>query len=509
MNRKYLGFLIDSVILIFSFYFFIWLKFHTVFPGWLTYKTSFYFYGICFFLSLFTGKNKVVEKTTIREVISVIALSSLVILAFFAIIGRYLYHFIEFRFVLIFATFLATGLEILIGVVFISYQKLKERSYYREQDETEKTLEKSVSLEELAREKEFQTAQPEEIRRLHSIISAETNQATYDFISRFFFYSLSETLITSTTTVFNLLNQSRDSYRIVINLKRINDMQYINKFFEGVNSKLANEGLFIDWVETYGLRRKRILSKYSGGINQLVYAIDFMFHRVFPKLPVVKKLYFFITKGSNRVLSKAETYGRLYSCGFEFMEEQLIGDHLFFVFRKVKEPIFDLHPSYGPIIKLKRIGKNGKIIGVYKLRTMHAYSEYLQGYVYEQNSLQEGGKFKDDFRITALGRIFRKLWIDELPMLINLARGDLKIVGVRPLSRHYFELYTKELQEKRVKQKPGLIPPFYADMPKTLDEIMASELKYLEAHERSPFLTDIRYFFKAFYNILFKRARSN
>ena len=42
---------------------------------------------------------------------------------------------------------------------------------------------------------------------------------------------------------------------------------------------------------------------------------------------------------------------------------------------------FDNNPTYGPFIKLNRVGKNGKIIKVYKLRTMHPYSEYLQKFV--------------------------------------------------------------------------------------------------------------------------------
>ena len=84
----------------------------------------------------------------------------------------------------------------------------------------------------------------------------------------------------------------------------------------------------------------------------------------------------------------------------------------------------------------------------------------------------------------------------------------MKLVGIRPLSKHYYNLYNEDLQKKRIKFKPGLIPPYYADMPKTLDEIMASELKYLEEYEKHPFSTDVKYFFKASYNILFKKARS-
>jgi lipopolysaccharide/colanic/teichoic acid biosynthesis glycosyltransferase len=93
-------------------------------------------------------------------------------------------------------------------------------------------------------------------------------------------------------------------------------------------------------------------------------------------------------------------------------------------------------------------------------------------------------------------------------MLINLVKGDLKLVGVRPLSEHYFKLYSKTLQEKRINYKPGLIPPFYADYPKTLDEIMDSEIRYMEAYKNHPFLTDFKYFFRAGFNILFKRYRS-
>ena len=140
---------------------------------------------------------------------------------------------------------------------------------------------------------------------------------------------------------------------------------------------------------------------------------------------------------------------------------------------------------------------------------MHPYSEYLQAYVHFHHQLDEGGKFKDDFRTTMLGRIMRKLWLDELPMLYNMLKGDLKIVGVRPLSQHYFNLYDKNIQEKRILVKPGLIPPFYYDMPKTLEEIQASEERYIDAYLKKPFRTDVRYFFGALKNILFKGARSN
>jgi lipopolysaccharide/colanic/teichoic acid biosynthesis glycosyltransferase len=139
---------------------------------------------------------------------------------------------------------------------------------------------------------------------------------------------------------------------------------------------------------------------------------------------------------------------------------------------------------------------------------MHPYAEYLQDYIYEKTGLQEGGKFRDDFRVTTLGRIMRSFWLDELPMLINLIKGDLKLFGVRPLSRQYFKLYTLELQKLRIQTKPGLIPPFYVDYPKSLEEIITSELKYLKAYEKHPFRTDWIYFWTAVFNIIFRKYRS-
>lgn len=139
---------------------------------------------------------------------------------------------------------------------------------------------------------------------------------------------------------------------------------------------------------------------------------------------------------------------------------------------------------------------------------MHPYSEYLQDYIYKCNNLDSGGKFKDDFRVHTIGKIMRKFWLDETPMLINMLKGDMKLVGVRPLSSHYYDLYSDELKEKRIKHKPGLVPPFYVDLPKTLEEIQESEMRYLEAFEKSPIKTDIRYFFIAWRNIIFKNARS-
>ena len=334
------------------------------------------------------------------------------------------------------------------------------------------------------------------------------NSKLSNFINLYFNLSSRRNYLTSTSDQINLEKLTFGKFSSILNLKKVNDIRYINKFFETVNTILPNSGLYLGKVVTYPNRRSAILKKYPPILNKIIYFFDYIFSRVLPKLPILKNLYFHLTKGKGRVISRAEMYGRLYSCGFEIIDEKTINHSLFFVAKKVKDPCYDQNPTYAPLISLSRIGKNGKIIKVHKIRTMHPYSEYLQEYVYNRNELQEGGKIKNDFRISPEGKIFRKFWIDEIPMLINIFKGEMKLVGVRPLSKHYYSLYDEDLQQKRIKNKPGFIPPFYVDLPKTMSEIMESERKYLELYDQSPFITDVKYFFMAFKNVLFKGARS-
>jgi hypothetical protein len=345
--------------------------------------------------------------------------------------------------------------------------------------------------------------------KLKELIIRETSDRAYEFISQALNIDNDDVLIVATTTPFNVEMQPRDLYQAIVNLKPVNDIRRINKFFETINGKLNEGGTFICNVETYSLRKRRILKKYPPGLNWLMYSIDFFIKRFSPKVWGLKKLYFFFTAGRNRVLSKAETLGRLYSCGFDVINEDYFDSKLWITVRKVKAPAFDYSPTYGPIINLKREGLGGKLIKVYKARTMHAYSEYLQEYIYKNNSLQEGGKFKDDFRITTAGRLLRKFWLDELPMLYNWMKRDLKLVGVRPLSKQYLSLYPEDHRERRKKYRPGLVPPFYADLPKELSDIIASEKRYMDSYDKNPIRTDWKYFWKALNNIVIKRARSS
>ena len=317
-----------------------------------------------------------------------------------------------------------------------------------------------------------------------------------------------EMTIRNNTELLRLDKSTSRPVRLFINLRRINGVGWLDQYFHEVHRMLLSRGYFAGSAHTIRTHRKEIFTKYPKYIAHGVYFVDFILNRIIPKLPYLKGLYFALTKGRHRVISRAQVLGRLCFCGFRIVAEKEIEGRLCFVCQKAKTRSVDQNPTYGPLVQLKRVGENNELLRIYKFRTMHPYSEFLQDYVYEKEGLKKGGKLENDFRVTEWGKLMRKLWLDELPMLYNWLRGDLQLVGVRPLSAHYFSLYPKDLQEIRKKVKPGLVPPFYADMPATFEEICDSERRYIEAYLRHPIRTQFVYFWKAFCNIIFKGARS-
>lgn len=261
---------------------------------------------------------------------------------------------------------------------------------------------------------------------------------------------------------------------------------------------------------TAALKNQLILRTHPWGVGHLLVAWDYLWHRVCPKLRLTHGLYFALTEGKRRTMNRVEIIGRLYRAGFEVVDERFREGEFFLTARKAGEPVDDTPPTGSPIIHLRRVGKGGKDIVVHKFRTMYSYSEYVQPYIYHYQSLERGGKFKDDYRVNFWGRVLRRVWLDELPMVWNLVRGDLKLVGVRPLSHQYFNLYSPEVQQLRIQTKPGLLPPFYYEehTPETLNDVQESERRYLEAYLQKPFATDWRYFWGIVGNILFRRKRS-
>jgi lipopolysaccharide/colanic/teichoic acid biosynthesis glycosyltransferase len=298
------------------------------------------------------------------------------------------------------------------------------------------------------------------------------------------------------------------SQQLFVNLHILNDQIQLNDYILDVRNTLVDGGVFVGALLPHHYRYQRYLKTFSFWTANMFYFFDFMWKRVFPKLPITREIYFNFAKEKDRAISLAEGLGRLVYCGFNIIDLAAVDDVVYFAAVKNGSYTPVKKFFYSPMFKMKRIGKGGKIIYVYKLRTMYPYSEFIQDFVYKHNNLESGGKFKDDFRVPAWGRLFRKLWIDELPMLINWVKRDLKFIGVRPISFHYLSLYSKEHQERRKNFKPGLLPPFYADLPSTLEEIELSEKKYLDSYEKNPIKTDMTYFFKSLNNILIKHKRS-
>lgn len=95
------------------------------------------------------------------------------------------------------------------------------------------------------------------------------------------------------------------------------------------------------------------------------------------------------------------------------------------------------------LFKQARPGKNEKIFNLYKFRTM-------------TNETDENGKLlPDEVRLTKFGRFLRKTSLDELPEAINILKGDMSVVGPRPLLVEYLERYNEE-QKRRHEVRPGL-----------------------------------------------------
>jgi len=347
------------------------------------------------------------------------------------------------------------------------------------------------------------------IRSLYTIQLENKNEVIQFLSSTFEKENIKKDRVTifdtiSTTNIEMLYNNSQD---LLVNLHNINNLRRINHYFINSYNKLSTGGLLVGSF----IPLENFDSHLRGQMPHFLYAIMlpfyFIFHRVFPKLAITKQIYFILTDGKNRTLSKAEIFGRLSFCGFKMEKYETIGNQIYFTCKKSKTISEEQSPSYGPIVKLKRIGHHGRIINIYKFRTMYPFSEFIQKDVFEENNLDASGKFLNDFRITSWGRILRKYFIDEIPQLYNWLRSDINLVGVRAISKHYYNLYPKDLQELRINFKPGLIPPYYADMPTTFDEIVESEVRYLQK-KKEPIITNMIYFVKALINIIFSGARS-
>ena len=152
------------------------------------------------------------------------------------------------------------------------------------------------------------------------------------------------------------------------------------------------------------------------------------------------------------------------------------------------------------------LGKGGKPIKIYKFRTMVKNADKMDYIIGQYDSY--GNPIRDP-RVTRLGRFLRKVWIDELPQLFSILKGDIKVVGIRPMRECDWERYPADLKEKALRFKPGLMGVQYATLrQENFEEHIRFFHKYLDMKERRPFLTDVYFFFRILYYIFFKGVRS-
>jgi len=108
------------------------------------------------------------------------------------------------------------------------------------------------------------------------------------------------------------------------------------------------------------------------------------------------------------------------------------------------------------LFRQPRIGYRGRVFIIYKFRTMNDRWD------------EQGNLLPDEQRLTRLGRFLRSLTLDELPELFNVLRGEMSLVGPRPLLVEYRDLYTPE-QWRRHEMPPGMAGPVLASGRNLLD----------------------------------------
>lgn len=162
-----------------------------------------------------------------------------------------------------------------------------------------------------------------------------------------------------------------------------------------------------------------------------------------------------------------------------------------------KGPVFFVH---------KRVGKNGKEIGIYKFRTMVENAEDLiANFTPEQaKEFKENYKLQNDPRVTRVGKFLRKTSLDELPQIINILKGDLALIGPRPVVSRELEKY-EDNKDKFLSVKPGLTGYWAANgrSDTTYAQRVQMELYYID---NMSLKMDLKIFFKTIIAVLKKEG---
>ena len=156
-----------------------------------------------------------------------------------------------------------------------------------------------------------------------------------------------------------------------------------------------------------------------------------------------------------------------------------------------------------------RYGKGGKQFRIYKFRSMcmnadKRLNEYLDQNDEAKKEFEENHKLKNDPRITKIGNVLRKTSIDELPQLINVLKGDMSLIGPRPVVDGEIEKYGKN-KDKFLSVRPGITGYWAANgrSDTSYDERIKMELYYVD---NISFKLDVKIFFKTILSVIKKEG---
>lgn len=142
--------------------------------------------------------------------------------------------------------------------------------------------------------------------------------------------------------------------------------------------------------------------------------------------------------------------------------------------------------SPGPaLFKQVRVGKNGRHFKIWKFRSMYIDAEEMKHKLLSQNEVKDGMMFKmkNDPRITRVGRVIRKLSIDELPQFFNVLSGSMSFVGTRPPTLDEVEKYQTN-QWRRISIKPGITGMWQVSGRsniKDFNEVVKLDVQYIDS----------------------------
>jgi lipopolysaccharide/colanic/teichoic acid biosynthesis glycosyltransferase len=161
--------------------------------------------------------------------------------------------------------------------------------------------------------------------------------------------------------------------------------------------------------------------------------------------------------------------------------------------------------SKGPVFfSQERCGINGTVFKMLKFRSMQKDAENNSGPVWSS---------KNDPRVTRIGRIIRKVRIDEIPQMLNVLKGEMSLVGPRPERPYFVEMLSKEIPyyKRRLKVRPGITG--WAQVKHKYDETIDDvkiKLRYdLFYIENMSLRMDFKILFRTIFVVLFAKGHYN